>query len=236
MAIVSQSESLTLATLVGSRNENISSLRVAEQFQTSSDDDAIGAEADVFVGGAFNISYGITDIIEYDTETCTINKDSSLVMSPDSLATTFAYTAKTIRGVLIPRFEQLKDLSSDIAEKNRYENQISVWTQMLDRNDDLKEEAISTGSTYTFGGDLSWEESTTESSTDKSFFEFDLNINREITASAKLETAAVDIEGGVNAKFRYYIGTGFGGITEGTQKKETTERELEYKQSIAISE
>ncbi len=145
-----------------------------------------------------------------------IKKDIALIMSPDSLVTTFAYTAKTIKGVLIPRFAQLLELSTDEKKKRRYENPISVWTQMIERNDELKKDAIATDSTFSFGGDVSRTRSTTDSSTSQSFFEFNLGITKEIAASAKLETSASYIEKCVDAKFKYYLGGRRGLVTEKT--------------------
>jgi len=201
---------LKIASRASSQTESIMSITNETMYHTSADDSGIGPDADLFVGGAFNIKYALTDIIAYNTQTCEIDESTELIMGTDSLKTLYTYTASGIREITIPKLQQLKDLSTTVVDKNRYQNQINIWNQTLATNDLLK--ATSTPDQRT--PNRSWDgnagpfgESTTVSSQSSTTFEFTTEIVASIAEQAGLEVGGVGASGGVEVNLRLELGS-----------------------------
>jgi hypothetical protein len=71
----------------------------------------------VFVGGAMNLLFGITDDLRYDTPTCSYFIKPDLVVFPDKFASTFLYSGYQIKKVVIPNLEFVEryDISQSVA-------------------------------------------------------------------------------------------------------------------------
>ncbi|MBN2088627.1 T9SS type A sorting domain-containing protein [candidate division KSB1 bacterium] len=100
------------------------SLKTSESFKTSSSGEIVGEEGDIFIGGALNIKYGITDVVKWDDTACRIKKDTTLAIYPTNFSTFFIYTENHIQDVIIPQLRyDIKDTTSaqaweDILEMN----------------------------------------------------------------------------------------------------------------------
>ncbi|MFN3178077.1 MAG: LamG-like jellyroll fold domain-containing protein [Phaeodactylibacter xiamenensis] len=108
-------------------------LTVTKKFATSSSEAFVGSDmgGDLYVGGAMNFIYGITDELIYDTTSCSYLLDKGLYIFPDGFATTFVYSENQISNVVIPSLLTIGDTTS--AER---------WQEIIDLNTQLKEEAI----------------------------------------------------------------------------------------------
>lgn len=104
---------------------------------------------DVYMGGAMNFIYGITDELLYDTMNCEYILDKGLYVFPDGFSTTFIYTENHIQSVVIPALMEINDLES--ADR---------WQEIIDRNTQLKEEAIFSNN-ISFDAGVVYEESET---------------------------------------------------------------------------
>lgn len=180
-------------------NETVTTLTTTERFSTAGNQSVIGAKGDVFIGGAMNLIYANTDVIEFDPNTCTVTTDVDLMFAPSGFATTYIYTDQHIRNTII---KDLIDLANNSQEpdKSFYLDQVSVWEQALLRNEELKEDAtfvenISISSLAEHSG------SVTSSTTNSHSWQYNIEINAEAAAEANAEAGGNGIEGGVKVKF-----------------------------------
>jgi hypothetical protein len=72
-------------------------LTANETISTSGDGVLQGEDADVFVGGALNLLFGITDDLRFDTNACDYYIKPDLVVFPDKFASTFLYSGYQIK-------------------------------------------------------------------------------------------------------------------------------------------
>ena len=125
---------------------------------TSDNDIIVGGEmgGDVYVGGAMNFLYGITDELLYDTANCTFYLDKGMFMFPDGFATTFLYTEYHIKNNIIPSLTLLGDTTS-----------VKTWESIIADNEKQKKEAVFSKN-LSFDAGVVYEESeTTENSKSK---------------------------------------------------------------------
>jgi hypothetical protein len=111
---------------------------VTEKFQTSDNDLITGKDADVYVGGALNMVYAVSDVIDYNFDSCKVVEGKTLAMQPVGFKTTFMYTRYHIQNVLL---KELKGIVQIYEEKGSdsakiYQNQIDVWEQILESDDE----------------------------------------------------------------------------------------------------
>ena len=182
---------------------------------------AIGQNADVYVGAAMSLRYSKADILEYDSEACEVATSVDLVMGDAQMQTEFAYTEHAILTSIIPSLESNREASVDPVDINYYQDQIDLWNQMIDWNAELKENATvntayATRSSSVIPGhqsSLSWsaqgqsqrKEMTTTSSS-KLSFEFNLEIDKELSAELGYNVAGSGKSGGVNVRTRFEMG------------------------------
>lgn len=129
--------STELSIKAGSNGTDIStrdvSLTFNERFSTTDAEDICGYPGDVFVGASFNLLYALADVIEYNPDSCKVAKKVNLIMDPNGFASTFIYTESFIENSIIPRLQEIADLSSpDQAEA--FKADIRNWNIMLDSN------------------------------------------------------------------------------------------------------
>ena len=72
-------------------------MTATEKISTSGDGVIFGEDADVFVGGALNLLFGITDDLRWDTANCSFFVKPALLVFPDKFATTFLYSGYQIK-------------------------------------------------------------------------------------------------------------------------------------------
>ena len=179
----------------------------SQKFKTSESQDVIGEGGDIFVGAAMNIIYALTDIIEYNDQTCEVVKYPKIIMGVDGFETEFIYAENHIRNVLIPQLKELRDIY--ISEGNDsakiYQNQISAWEQTLELNRKLKKKAEFIEN-RSFSAESMFESSQTITNTSSASLELSLYIETEVAIEAGLEAAGSGIYGGVEVKFRFDFG------------------------------
>ena len=178
-----------------------------EEFNTSGNSDITGESGDLFIGSAMNIIYALTDVIKYDRENCDVETSTDIIMGTDGFATTFMYTDSHIRNVLIPDLVRLENIyqKANNDSSKIYTNQIDVWNQTLERNQELKEKAIKISNrSFSAGSDF---KSSLAVSTSASFsLEYSLFIEKSLALEAGTEIAGNGIQGGVESKFRMELG------------------------------
>lgn len=115
-----------------SSNEMETCITATKTISTSDNEIIVGSEmgGDVYVGGALNFLYGITDELIYDTANCRFLVDKGLFVFPSGFATTFVYSEYHIIQNVIPALKLLGDTTS-----------VKAWEDMIKRNTLLKKEA-----------------------------------------------------------------------------------------------
>lgn len=182
-----------------SATELSTTITTTENFSTADDDAITGEGGDVFIGGAMNLIYGVTDVLKYNGS-CGFSTETSLVVSPNGFATTFIYTADYIKNFVIPSLAAINDTVG-----------VRDWQRILDYNDSLKADAeYSRNISFSSGATAEYIESTEQ--TNSRIFEFDLTVDE----SVGLEVGAtINGVGGVGG-FTFRTGFGAGKASSST--------------------
>jgi len=184
------------------------SITSTKRFKTAGSDGVIGDRGDVFIGAALSLLYAITDVLEVD-EACNVEISQSIVYGTDSISVHYMYTENHIREVVIPKLHRLKRFTSDLDSIAFYDDQINIWQQTLQLNQDLKKQAIDIG-TFQFNGggaEQSYERSVEISK--QVHLEFNLYINHEVATEAGVEIGGSGLSGGVQIRTRLNFGSAF---------------------------
>lgn len=142
----------------GESNEMEMCITSTRTISTSDADVIVGGEmgGDVYVGGAMNFLYGITDELLYDSTNCIFYRDTGLFMFPDKFATTFLYSEYHIKNKIIPALTLTGDTTS-----------AKAWEDMITENERQKKESVFSKN-LSFDAGVVYEESeTTENSKSK---------------------------------------------------------------------
>lgn len=166
---VSMEQSLTLTT--------------SESYSTSADDQIIGDGADVFVGGAINLIWGLTHELSWDELEENVVIDTSLMVTPDGFATVYVYTENQIETTVIPNLYAIGDSSS-----------AELWQNYLDNNENNKSNAVTNSNhpgnvSFNAGAGYTFEEQNTS-----------------------VEAQTIEFTTTVSTEFGYHIGTVVDGI------------------------
>jgi hypothetical protein len=179
-----------------------------ERFQTSDNPSITGTSGDVFVGGAMNMRYSIADVLRYDFDNCKFLLTKTIVMDPAGLSTTFIYTESHIRNSIIPELAQLASIQRQQGNETKasyFNNQISVWRQVVEKNKENIESARFIEN-KSFSGGVSYEYSLETSTTKSITYEYETYIDEGVAIEAGLSVAGIGAFGGVSVKSRRTIG------------------------------
>ena len=181
--------------------EKTFTLTNSQEFATNDGDDITGADGDVFVGAAINLVYAIADVLK--VEGCELVTDKTLVTGNDGFATKFIYTESHIRETLIGQLTELRDITMGVNDSLsfQYDNQIKVWEQVLQYNEELKERAIFQEN-RSFSAGVEFSSSTTSASSESLTLEFAQNMGGDVATELGVTVAGVGFSGGVSTNFR----------------------------------
>ncbi len=119
-----------------------------ENFSTSSDPLFTGHEGDVYVGKATNQLWSVAKVLEFDPSSCSSTVQDKPNLEAGGIATTFIYTEKHIKNVLVPQLTYLANILSDEAddetnptreselrsESDSFRIDVFNWGQILAKN------------------------------------------------------------------------------------------------------
>jgi len=223
--------STTVSASSRTTTEGVLSFSNSARYETSSDPDpdVMGQGGDLYVGAAMTLRYAKADILSLDSDACEPEKTVEVIMGDTDLSTKYVYTEFNIINSIIPSLESLRDLEEDPIEVVYYQDQIDVWNQVLEQNRILKRDALP-NSAFPINGDdqsssISWSGGTTQEYTATSTssatiaIEFNLEIDRELSAEVGLEVAGSGRSGGGFIRTRMEIG---GGVSASFLSSSTT--------------
>lgn len=180
-------------------------LTTTEVVSTSDGDGIIGADADVYMGGALNLLFGITDDLEFDTTSCMFVRDTGLVVFPEKFKTTFIYTDFQIRNTVIPQLQLLNDTIS-----------IKQWEKILALNDSLTKQAVF-DKNYSFDAGVVYENAITTETTSSLAWGFGVEIGQTIADELGLEVDGVGLTKTVSLELTVGVETEFSDATTRSQ-------------------
>ena len=196
-----------------SLEESLISISSTDAYSTSAEQDIfiMGDPGDVYVGGAINFKYALTDIVGFDYEVCEVDTSVNLAVNPENIATTFIKTGHGIRNT-ITELKNLMQVHPDSV--NYYQNQINVWESTLASNADRKQMVIDAGRTGQFydanytidGGGISKTHETTSTTSSTNSTEFWLEIDRATSYELGIEVAGTGLQGGFYHQFKTETG------------------------------
>jgi len=204
--IADVSAGLTVSQSLKGGYENEICVGVTERFSTDEGDIVTGPRSDVFIGGAVNLIYALTDVLKL--EGSTVLRDTNFAVGVDGFATKYIYTEAYIREKLIPNLEIIKGLKQ--TEGNTYgadslENAIHVWQQVLDQNVENKASAeFIENRSFDAGANVEYSKTSTRS--ESHFIDFNLAVDAEVAAEIGFEIAGVGVTSTSLINFRMETG------------------------------
>ncbi len=171
-----------------SSNEMETCLTTSKTISTGDNDLIVGSSmgGDVYMGGAMNFIFGITDELLYDTLNCSFYLDKGLYVFPEGFNTTFIYTESHIKSIVIPNLLTIGDTTS----ANR-------WEEIIDLNTQLKNEAVFSKN-LSFDSGITYEESETSEVTKTVTNSFTLELGAGFAAEFGVTVNGLGVTGGVN--------------------------------------
>ena len=169
-------------------NETETCLTTTKVISTGDNDLIVGSDmgGDVYLGGAVNYIFGITDDLLFDTMTCNYVLDKGLVVIPDGFATTFIYSEYQIKNVVIPNLITIGDTKS-----------AARWQNIIDRNTQLKNSAVFEQN-ISFDAGVTYEQSTTTEVTKAVTNEWTVEFSDAFASAYGLQVNGIGLVGGVS--------------------------------------
>lgn len=190
----------------GIGNEAILSSSVTQRFSTSSSPEVVGARGDVFIGAAMNLRYGIANEVQYVPDSCKAVLTKRLLVGNQGFATTYVYTDAFIRDNKIPALKELVDNPTNTpAQKRYYADQVALWEQILENNEQNKLKA-SFVENRSFSGNTNQERTVTSSSKKSTTYEFGLELNNQVARELGFEIEGSGLAGGSVVSMRVESG------------------------------
>ena len=155
-------------------NEMETCITATEIISTSDNDIIVGSEmgGDLYMGGALNIIYGITDELKFNPDECQFFIDPGLTIFPEKFNTTFIYSEYNILNEVVPALESLGTPESQ-ASADRWRSIVSQNTQL--KNQAIFEENIS------FDAGVVYEQSTSSEITNTLSHEWSVEFSAEFS-------------------------------------------------------
>ena len=168
-------------------NESETCITTNQVISTGDNDLIVGSRmgGDVYMGGAINYIFGITDELLWDTFACAYYLDKGLYVFPDGFATTFIYSEYQIRNVVIPNLITIGDQKS--ADR---------WQEIIDMNEKLKNEAIFSKN-LSFDAGIIYEESETTEVTKSITNEWQVEFSSDFIQAYGVKVNGVGLGGGI---------------------------------------
>lgn len=198
---------VTVGSTNTTSNETILNTTTTQRFSTSSDPSVVGNDGDLIVGTALNLIYAMSTEIKVDG--CAIASNRKLIVANNGFATQYIYTTGFIQSNIIPALQQLANSNgnSTPAQKASYQNQISVWQQVLSNNEGNKSTAAFDKNISFDGAAGAFENSTSTSVSKNNTIEFSMNIDATVAAELGFDIGGSGASGGISVNFKTETGT-----------------------------
>lgn len=168
-------------------NEAQTCISTTEVISTGDNDVLVGSNlgGDVYMGGAINYIFGITDELKLDSFNCGLFLDKGLFVFPNGFGTTFVYTEYHILNVVIPNLITIGDNAS--AQR---------WQEIVNLNTQLKNNAVFSKN-ISFDAGVVYEQSETTEATKTLTQEWTVDFSDEFITEFGLEVNGIGLSGGI---------------------------------------
>ncbi|NQU27808.1 MAG: hypothetical protein HQ528_05935, partial [Candidatus Marinimicrobia bacterium] len=184
-------------------------------YSTSDVVEVLGNRGDLFVGGALNLLYGETKVLDliFENDVWQYSLSSEIIFVPEGFATTFVYTRGYIIDYMIPELEFLALTDSTMLES------VHRWNNVLAREDSLRWITEDTAN-YSFeGGAGAFSVSRTSEVAQTASFQIGIDIN---TSFAQTMGFSFNEQAGFEATTKFDFGFNMGFNTSSTQTNSNT--------------
>ncbi|RMF06653.1 MAG: hypothetical protein D6762_08990, partial [Candidatus Neomarinimicrobiota bacterium] len=189
--------SMSVTTSQSNYFEQNWTITTTESYQTSDDNAVVGEGGDMFIGGAMNLLYGVTDVLRIN-DACQPEVVQDLIVSPQGFATNYVYSQAHIVGTLIPSLYAIGDTAS-----------ARMWEQIIQRNNDLKDAASFSQNISFDGATGSYEYAETTENSQSMSFDFEIGMDMGVALEVGAEVNGVGASGEVNTNLSVRLGAGF---------------------------
>lgn len=138
----------------------------------------------MFIGGAMNILYGITDVLKVDS--CDVVIEAKPIVVPDGFATNYVYSEKYINDIVIPSLYTGGDTTS-----------AEMWKNYLGLNEANKASAAFVEN-RSFDAGTVYEYEHSASITKTTGWEFEMEVDKNFARDTGIEINGVGVSGGFN--------------------------------------
>ncbi|MFT4532664.1 MAG: hypothetical protein ACI9P5_000008 [Saprospiraceae bacterium] len=179
-------------------------------FSTDQGEYLVGDTSDLYIGGALNILFGVTDILRLDS--CTIVRDTGVSVYPDGFETNFFYTEYEIQKIVIPNLLATGDQES-----------ADAWGSIV-ANNNANKQASNFVENISFGSGVNIEKSTIKTETNSNSYTIVTEVNSEIAGELGLTVNGVGAVANLTSTFNL-------GKFKTTDSISTTETTIGYRLS-----
>ena len=182
---------ISSSTTAYSSNEMETCITTTKNISTGSGDVIVGSDqgGDVYMGGAMNFLYGITDELLYDSTICDYYLDKGLFVFPEGFSTTFIYSEYQILNSVIPSL----NLIGDTASAGR-------WQDIVDRNVLNRKDAVFSKN-ISFDSGVTYSESETTETSQSSTTSWTQNFSAGFSAEFGVKVNGLGLVGGLAMEF-----------------------------------
>jgi len=166
----------------------------SEAFGTGDGPEVVGESGDMFIGGAMNMNYGITDILQIN-DNCEVEVVEDIIVSPSGFATNYIYTQSHIVGTLIPSLWAIGDTAS-----------AEMWEQIIQRNNELKDAASFKQNISFDGASGGYEYTESTEITETMTVDFELQVDAGVALTVGLTVNEAGVEGTVYTNMSMTMG------------------------------
>lgn len=184
-------------------NEYTNCITMTEILETTTSlGDITGSGADIYIGAALNVEYGLTDILSYDEGTCSYSLSTELMVDPKEFSTFYAYSEYHLVNDVIPSNYLLGDTAS-----------AEAWEGFIDLNQTAKNQAIfQENRSFDAGSVYSASMSTAQTSTITR--DFSMTLDNSVYGAVGIEVNGIGVNLALNQDFSItYGGSNSQGVT-----------------------
>jgi len=181
-ATLDMTASTSLCVTNATATEQTWKFSTTESISTSDDDDFVGEDGDIYMGGAMNLLYGITDILTVEDGELLLDED--LIVAPEGFATNYLYSEHHIINTLIPSLMAIEDTVSAVR-----------WQGFVDNNHALKQSA-SLLSNRSFDAGTIYEYSETSETSSSTTVDFEMEIEMGVAIDAGVQVNGIGVTAG----------------------------------------
>ncbi len=123
-------------SLLGTYNGSTSrSITTSTDISTSSSDNLVGREADLFIGTGYLITVGSGETIAYDQTNCTVSYSNDSPVIDNRIDNSFVHSYFDVKKNIIPNLFISIANEQDVNKIQSYQNSVQQWIRTLVRND-----------------------------------------------------------------------------------------------------